>query len=235
MNPVKQIRVILVEDDTDLRESLVEALAIYGYPVTGVGSGLAFYREVGRREFDVAIIDLGLPDVDGYELVEFSRRNSSAGVIVVTARGEVTERIKGYVSGADLYLVKPVDASELAAAIASIAARRRAATTTPGKSDGWRLAQDSWQLITPDGRESQLSQREFLLLSTLADCTSQPVSRELLYLKVYGRESDGVSSSTLDSLVSRLRSRYRELYDKQLPLQTVAGSGYRFAGELSVI
>ena len=230
---MEQTRIILVEDDTDLRESLVEALAIHGYPVTGVGTGLAFYRELGRKEFDVAIIDLGLPDVDGYELVEFVRRNSAAGVIVVTARGEVTERVKGYVSGADLYLTKPVDASELAAAIASIAARRRAAA--PGKVDGWRLTQDSWRLIAPDGSESQLSQREFQLLAALADGSGLPVSRDALYLCVYGRGDAVAASSTLDSLVSRLRSRYRDLHGRQLPLQTVAGSGYRFVGHLSAI
>lgn len=231
---MEQIRIILVEDDTDLRESLLEALAIHGYPVTGVGTGLAFYREVGRREFDVAIIDLGLPDVDGYELVEFARRNSSAGVIVVTARGEVAERVKGYVSGADLYLTKPVEITELAAAIASIAARRRAATAQ-GKVDGWRLTQDSWRLIAPDGGECQLSRREFQLLAALADSNGQPVTRDTLYKRVYGSVDDGAASSTLDSLVSRLRSRYRNQHGRQLPLQTVAGSGYRFAGAVSVI
>ena len=231
---MEQTRIILVEDDTDLRESLREALAIHGYPVIGVGTGLAFYREVGRREFDVAIIDLGLPDVDGYELVEFTRRNSSAGVIVVTARGEVTERVKGYVSGADLYLTKPVEVTELAAAIASIAARRRAAVAT-GKVDGWRLTQDSWRLIAPDGGECQLSRREFQLLAALADSSGQPVSRDTLYKRVYGSDDDGVASSTLDSLVSRLRSRYRDQHGRQLPLQTVAGSGYRFAAALSAI
>ena len=231
---MEQTRIILVEDDTDLRESLQEALAIYGYPVTGVGTGLAFYRELGRNEFDVAIIDLGLPDLDDYELVEFVRRNSAAGVIVVTARGEVAERVKGYVSGADLYLTKPVDASELAAAIAGIAARRLA-SAPPGKIDGWRLTPDSGRLIAPDGSECQLSQREFRLLGALAAGSGLPVSRDLLFQQVYGRIDAVAGSSTLDSLVSRLRSRYRELSGGQLPLQTVAGSGYRFVGLLSVI
>ena len=230
---MKQIRIILVEDDTDLRESLLEALAIHGYPVIGVGTGLAFSREVGRRDFDVAIIDLGLPDVDGYELVEFARRNSSAGVIVVTARGEVAERVKGYTSGADLYLTKPVEISELAAAIASIAARR--ATSGPGKVDGWRLTLDSWRLIAPDGRECQLSRREFQLLAALPDSNGQPVTRDTLYQRIYGRGVDVAATSTLDSLVSRLRSRFLAQHDRQLPIQTVAGSGYRFAGVLSVV
>ena len=230
---MEQTRIILVEDDTDLRESLMEALAIHGYPVTGVGTGLNFYRELGRKAFDVAIIDLGLPDVDGYELVEFVRRNSAAGVIVVTARGEVTERVKGYVSGADLYLTKPVDASELAAAIASIAARRHAAT--PGKVDGWRLAQDSWRLIAPDCSECQLSQREFLLMMALTDSSGLPVSRDALYQRIYSLGVDVAAASTLDSLVSRLRSRFLAQHGRQLPLQTVDGSGYRFVGRLSVV
>ena len=227
-----ETRIILVEDDVDLRESLMEALAIHRYPVTGVGTGLAFYRELGRGDFDIAVIDLGLPDVDGYELVEFIRRNSSAGVIVVTARGEVAERIRGYASGADLYLTKPVDPSELAAAIASIAARRRA-TLEPGKVEGWRLVVATWQLLAPDGSACQLSQREFQLLAALADGAGQPVSRTTLHERLYGGRDEGAAASTLDSLVSRLRGRYRQQHGRQLPLQTVAGTGYRFVGALT--
>ena len=233
---MSQIQLILVEDDTDLRETLVEALAIHGYPVIGVGTGLAFYQEMGRRSFDIAIIDLGLPDLDGYDLVEFVRRNTAAGVIVITSRDDIADRVKGYDSGADLYLTKPVNTRELAAAIASIAARRHLSATVsvPPKIEFWRLFQDSWRLTAPGGEEFSLNQKEFQLLMELVAENGKPVARETLLIGIYGGNNVTMARS-LEVLVSRLRIRFREQCGRTLPLQTVVGVGYRFAGTLAAI
>ncbi len=231
-----QTQIILVEDDNDLRETLVESLAIYLYPVTAVGSGLDFYKEMGRHTFDIAIIDLGLPDMDGYDLVEFVRRNTAAGVIVITSRDDISDRVRGYDTGADLYLTKPVNIRELAAAIASIAARRGAAVAVevPLNAERWRLNQEDWRLTAPDGQQCTLNQKEFQLVMGLAIANGTPVSREVLLTGVYGA-ADIATARALEVMVSRLRLRFRDQCGRSLPLQTVVGFGYRFAGTLAVI
>ena len=231
-----QTQIILVEDDNDLRETLVESLAIYGYPVTAAGTGLDFYQKLGRHTYDIAIIDLGLPDVDGYSLVEFVRRNTAAGVIVITSRDDISDRVRGYDTGADLYLTKPVNIRELAAAIASIASRRGAAAfgETPPNVERWHLNQDGWRLTDPDSQQYQLNQKEFQLIMAVAVGNGSPVSREVLLTNIYG-SVDSATTHALEVMVSRLRLRFRDQCGRSLPLQTVVGSGYRFAGALAVV
>lgn len=119
------IRVIIVEDDRDLRESLVEYLSLDGHDVTGVGSALEFYQALASSTFMIAVMDIGLPDQCGYVMAEFVRRNTPMGIIILTARSSIEDRVNGYRAGGDLYLVKPVDCRELSAAITSLAERQR--------------------------------------------------------------------------------------------------------------
>ena len=112
-------RVIIVEDDQDLRESLVEFLNLAGHDVSGVGSGLEFYQAIAASSFAIAVVDVGLPDQCGYVITEYIRKNPAMGVIMLTARDAIEDRVRGYDAGADLYMVKPVDSRELGAAITS--------------------------------------------------------------------------------------------------------------------
>ena len=128
--PTPRPLILLVEDDQDLRETIIESLAIHGLPVTGVGTGLEFYQTLNLQTFAVAIVDLGLPDLNGYDLVAYLRENSTLKIIILTARTALADRVKGYSTGADLYLVKPVDIEELAAAIFSIVGRTAPSQTT---------------------------------------------------------------------------------------------------------
>jgi len=119
------INVVLVEDDEDLRDSVVEWLELAGMQVSAVGSAAEFYQVLPKRDFQVAVIDVGLPDQSGHVLAQYLRANTGTAVIMLTARSTIDDKIKGYDSGADLYLVKPVDCRELSAAIVSIAQRVR--------------------------------------------------------------------------------------------------------------
>jgi DNA-binding response OmpR family regulator len=133
-----------------------EALAIYDLPVAAVGSGLDFYQLLKRRLFAVALIDLGLPDLDGFDLVAYLRQNTSIKIIIITSRDDLDARVKGYQSGADLHLTKPVKIPELAAAIVSLAGRRRPDDTGP---QTWRLDRIIWRLFSPQGCEFRLGQQ----------------------------------------------------------------------------
>jgi DNA-binding response OmpR family regulator len=224
--------ILLVEDDQDLRETIVESLAIHGLPVTGVGSGMEFYQTLNRQSFAVAIVDLGLPDLNGYDLVAYLRENTNLKIIILTARTALADRVKGYSTGADLYLVKPVDIEELAAAILSIVARTAPPQSTAAKC--WLLERTAWRIIAPDGRDFRLSQKEYRILVELAAAKGAPAKKEAILNAAYD-ETEGPSSRALDVIVSRFRSRYQEQTGCILPLQTVPGVGFLFTATLTVI
>jgi DNA-binding response OmpR family regulator len=228
-------RVILVEDDQDLRESLVEYLDLAGHLVEGVGSGLEFYRNLAQHTFDIAVVDLGLPDQDGFVLVEYARKNSEMGLIILTARDAVEDRVSGYGAGADIYLVKPIDGRELAAAIASLAARRRESPAVPmaPPSGVWQLNLGAWTLTAPTGVAITLTDKELQLMAQLAECPGRPVTRENLLLYLYASQ-DEAAGRALESLVRRLRAKITGVTGAASPIKTSHAVGYAFAAGLQV-
>jgi two-component system torCAD operon response regulator TorR len=122
-NPAPPVRVVLVEDDHDLRQSIADYLHLRAFDVTDVDSAFGFYRALAEKEFDIAILDVNLPDASGFDLARRISSGDRLGVIILTARTTRDDRIKGYEEGADLYLTKPVDGEELALAIGNLARR----------------------------------------------------------------------------------------------------------------
>jgi len=116
----EETTVILVEDDAPLRGGLADLLPPSGFSVTAVGAGLSFCRLVAERPFSVAVIDLVLPDQAGEDLVDYTRRNTSNSIVVITARDTLDTRVACYRTGADIFLGKPVGGRELAAAIETL-------------------------------------------------------------------------------------------------------------------
>jgi DNA-binding response OmpR family regulator len=231
-----QIKVILVEDDQDLRESIVEYLTLSGLDVTGVGSGLEFYQTLAGGSFNIAIFDVGLPDQSGYTLAEYARQKTSMGIIIMTARGEAADRLQGYSSGADLYLVKPVDCRELAATIRNLYRRLSALTvqspqTPPAHS--WVLEKSTWRLVTPDRCVITLTAKEMQFISCLAAADGNTVSREHLLDKL-GYGDDEYANRAMDSLVRRLRRKIEEQTSTTSPLKTVHTMGYCFTSPLAM-
>jgi len=231
----EKTRIILVEDDGDLRESLIEYLILAGYQVEGVGSGLEFYRNLALQSFDIAVVDLRLPDQDGVVLVEYARKNSEMGLIILTARDAVEDRVNGYEAGADIYLVKPVDGRELAAAISSLATRRRESSTGPGTTPPlcWQLDLGAWTLTAPTGACTALTGKELQFMEQLAECPGRPVERDTILLNLYASQ-DEAASRALESLVRRLRAKIAGTVDAASPIKTFHAVGYSFAAELLV-
>ena len=221
--------ILLVEDDPDLCETMVESLAIYGIAAIPVASGREFFRVLDEQRYAAAIIDLGLPDLNGYELIGYLRQNTDLKIIVVTARSAMSDRIRGYANGADLYLTKPVQIEELAAAVLSIATRRQVALSP----ESWYLDRVSMKLCGPDGQHFLLGSREFRLLALLGAAGGMDVRRNAVLAAVY-ESADDTKSRALDVLISRLRSRYLEATGISLPLITITGVGFRFTATLSV-
>ena len=232
-------KVLIVEDDQDLRESIVEFLAIAGFDVTAVKNAAEFYQAVALGGFSVVVVDIGLPDQSGLVLVEYVRANTDMKIIILTARDALDDRVKGYDAGADLYLVKPLNSRELAAAITSQAQRHISRSTAsapvqrslPPSSEFWGLAQSSWSLIAPDGAEIQLTGKELQFIELLAAGMGRVIARETLLLKLYQRH-DEYTSRSLDSLVRRLRVKIQSATACTVPIKTVHAVGYCFSAAL---
>ncbi|WP_044561876.1 response regulator transcription factor [Azospirillum sp. B4] len=232
-------RVVLVEDDVDLRELLAQCLSSQGLAVTTAGSGLELYRQIAKEPADIVILDIGLPDQDGYAIASFLRANTNMGLIILTARSRVDDRLKGFTSGADLYFVKPVDCRELAVATINLARRLSAAPdggegqtlpTTPS-SDPWVLDSARWSVHSPRGLPVRLTAKEFDLVVALTQDPGRAVDRTaLLEMLDYANTVQG--SRGLDALVSRLRRKIEAAVGEAFPIQTVHAKGYLFSAPI---
>lgn len=231
------VRVILVEDDPDLRESIVEWMAMNHTPIAAVGSAAEFYQALPHNAFQVAVLDLNLPDQEGFVLAEYARANFSMGVIILTARSGIDDKLKGYQSGADAYMVKPVDCRELAAVIRSVASRVTATAPTPPKTSAapnaecWYISLTQWELSIGHGPALSLSQKELLLLELLAIQPGSAVPKRTILTRLYQRD-DYHSSRSLDTLIRRFRAKVLNQIGLEIPLRTVHSVGYCFAGDI---
>ena len=227
---------ILVEDDVDLRMSLIDALGASGHTVTGVGSAVELYQRLAAAAHpDVAILDVNLPHYDGLSIAEYLSANTDLAIIMITGRGASEDRVKGYRAGADLYLVKPVDCEELSAAIDSLS-KKRSARLTRAENDErfWQLDRPSFRLIAPNGAGVVLTRRELQLLDRFLMPAGTMIERSAL-LAIFGYVADDPASRALDAAISRLRAKVQADCGTGLPLLTVQGRGFVFSGRLDVV
>ncbi len=225
----KMTRVLVIEDTTDLREELVDYLHFRGYTVQGVGSLAAMHALLGSTEpWHVLVLDLGLPDGDGTLAAQQLRQSVGldVGIVMVTARGQLEDRLLGLHSGADAYLVKPVDLRELCAVIDRLALRVAAQLATPLAAT-WQVLRDQHLLQCPNGCEVPLTGSECLVLAHLLTCRGQVVSRDVLEA-MFTAGSSANEMRKFDSLLSRLRSKVLEQAGVELPVRTYRSQGYAF-------
>jgi DNA-binding response OmpR family regulator len=216
------MRVLLVEDDETIASPLQRGLVREGFSVEHFATGLGALARI-REGADPAVIllDLGLPDIDGFELCRSLRQESDVPVIVVTARGDEVDRVVGLELGADDYVVKPFGLRELVARIRAVV--RRTSSRAEDEASGARLVVDRrTRAVLVDGTPVLLTPKEFDLLALLARDPGAVCSRERILDEVWDPHWYG-STKTLDVHVSSLR---RKLGDPSL-IETVRGVGYR--------
>jgi len=218
------VRVLLVEDDDRVAAALRTALGRQQIEVVRLAGGRDVVSHLAG--IDVVLLDLGLPDVDGIEVCRRIRAAGDTPVIVVSARGEVDDRILGLHSGADDYLVKPYDAGELVARIHTVL-RRRPTGSTADVVDlpGGVVVDLARREVRDDGSPVALSRKEFAVLALLARADGAVCSRERIVAEVWGRTWPG-ANRTLDVHVATLRTK---LGRPEL-VATVRGVGYRLGG-----
>lgn len=215
------MKVLVVEDDPVIAEPLVEGLKRNGFEVEHV----AYAAQVvpAAADVDVVLLDLGLPDGDGLEVLRELRRTSDVPVIIATARGEETDRVVGLELGSDDYVVKPFSVRELAARIRAISRRRR---TEPVLTGGRVMVDRGRHVAMIDGVEVDLTAKEFDLLAVLAEEPGRAVPRQELFSRVWDPVWIG-SGKTLDVHIATLR---KKIGDPDL-IETVRGVGYRLADQ----
>lgn len=236
MSESEATRLLLVDDEPALREPLAEYLARQGFAVTQAASAAEARSRLRDDTPDIVLLDIMMPGEDGLSLCRHLSETRAIPTILLTARGEATDRIVGLEIGADDYVVKPFEPRELVARIRSVL--RRAAKGGPSPSenefyefDGWHLDPVKRRLTDPTGALVSISSVEFRLLKAFLDHPRQVLDRDRLLDMVQGREAH-LFDRAVDNQVSRLRRKIEA--DSRAPtlIQTVWGGGYLLAADV---
>lgn len=228
-------RILVVEDDAAIRRGIVDALTFEGYHTTDVGTGDEGLQRALCGTFDLVLLDLILPGRQGLEiLTEIRQARSTLPVIILTARGDEADRVKGLKLGADDYVVKPFSVAELMARVQAVLRR---SPERPNDVDGFsvpggNVTLSRCEILFDDGTRTLLSEREVDLLRYLAGHAGRAISRDEILTRVWNIDPRGLSSRTIDMHVARLREKLRDEPSDPRLIVTVRGKGYMFsAGE----
>jgi DNA-binding response OmpR family regulator len=225
---VRPADLLLVDDEPMVREVLTRYLEQDGHRVTAVADGAAALAAIARDRYDLVVLDLMLPTVDGLTILRELRRAGSTPVIVLSARGEEEDRIRGLALGADDYVVKPFSPREVAVRVTSVLRRsgptEAAATFEVG---AWSIDPTTRE-VRRDGQVVDLTRRQFDLLLHLASHPRQVFTRAQLLEAVWDSSADWQDPATVTVHVGHLRHKLESEPTRPRHLVTVRGVGYRF-------
>jgi DNA-binding response OmpR family regulator len=224
------LHIMLVEDDELLRDHvLVPQLERFGFEITALGLAADLRKHLSNRQPDIVVLDVGLPDRDGFDVTRQLRaEQADIGIVMLTGRGEKADRVRGLSEGADAYLSKPVDMDILAATLYSLARRLRArdrSVPAPSPGEGWRLDANGWCLLSPSGAMVALTKTEGRLLDPFMKRPNQIISRSEL-IRLFATNVYDFDPHRLDSLIHRLRKKVLSVLGEPLPMNAVHGEGY---------
>ncbi|KFD19009.1 BasR/PmrA family transcriptional regulator [Tatumella ptyseos ATCC 33301] len=214
------MKILIVEDDTLLLEGLMQAMQQEGYTCDGVSSARMADNSLKTSQYSLMILDLGLPDEDGLQLLLRLRREKMAlPVLILTARDTLSDRITGLDSGADDYLIKPFALEELTARIRALIRRHN------NQSDNRLIVNDlvldvTYRQVFREGKRLELTPKEYALLARLMMKAGMPVHREILYNDIYSWDSEP-ATNTLEVHIHNLRKKIG-----RASIRTLRGFGY---------
>lgn len=232
--------ILIVEDELSLQETLAYNLKKEGYAVETVGDGRSALEAARRLKPDLIVLDIMLPEMDGFEVARILRKEMSAAILMLTARDDEIDRVVGLEVGADDYLTKPFSMRELIARVKSQIRRARllreemgnpvAGTTAHEKLTFDNLVIDlTRREVTFNGEALQVKPKEYELLLFLAEHRRQMLSREFILERVWGWDFIG-DSRTVDVHIRWLRQKIEADPSAPVRIVTVRGGGYRFEG-----
>lgn len=220
------LSILLLEDEIPFREAMCDILNLEGFAASGVGSLSSFQAWRTTHSCDVLIVDRNLPDGDGLDAVRLHRQGSDGPVIVLTARGQLIDRVEGLNAEADYYLQKPVDSQELLAVLKRV---ERRLSVNVGTS--WLLDKEKWSLVTPNARAVELTRNEICVMSCFFERGGFTVPKAEL-ISALGHDVEVYDPRRLEVMIRRLRNKV-EAVSRDFPLVTIYGVGYSFNARLS--
>lgn len=233
-----RIHIVVVDDERDIRETVAEYLEMNGYKVSKADGGPALRKLVEQGRVDLAVLDVTMPGEDGLSLARWMRERCGAGVIMLTARDSVVDRVVGIEMGADDYVTKPFDLRELLARVKAVLRRvgRIQSVQDDGGATGHRevrfgpcrLDLDAHKLFGPGDREIPLTAMEFDLLRAFAERPNRVLTRDQLLDLAHNRDFEPFDRS-IDIRIARIRRKIEPDPAKPAVIKTVRGAGYLFS------
>lgn len=222
------LRVVVVEDDPTMRLLLKSELVANGFQVHGCSDAASLWRYLERHACDLVLLDIGLPDEDGFSICRRLQNKSELAVVMLSGYGGAKNQTRGVAEGADAYLVKPVDSPVLVATLRKAAQRRPGLPGTARHgitvSPGWMLLEQGWVLYAPDDKSIPLNAHERNLLRLMVAADGMPVAVETLRAALV---DNGTSSGflSLDQVLRRLHDKIAILSGCRLPLHFNSSAG----------
>ena len=221
--------ILIIDDDQELTDLLETYLADFGYRTTAVHRPSRGLELLGTSDFDLVILDVMLPELDGFKVCKTIRETSTLPIIMLTARGEITDRVVGLELGADDYLPKPFEARELVARIQAVLRRGH----NPARKDllhagSLKISLENYT-ATLDGAALNLTTTEFEMLALLAQSRGRVLSRDYIMQNIRGVDWEAFDRS-VDVLISRIRNKLQDDPKNPRYIRTVRGAGYMFLG-----
>ena len=220
--------ILIIEDEPHIVMGLKDALEFEGYEVVSSGNGRDGVAMARQNKPDAVLLDLMLPDINGYQVCEELRRfDPFMPIIMLTARSQESDKIRGLDAGADDYVTKPFSVAELTARIRAIVRR---ASRNPGVSESFEIGEVkvnvTAQSLERGGKSHRLSYYEVELLRLLQERKGQPVARDDILARVWGLEASP-TNRTVDNFILKLRRKIEDSPDKPEHILTVYGFGYK--------
>ncbi len=225
--------IVIVEDDPDVARIIEQVLNDFAFRTVWCRSAGDLLRRLHKLQHDLCIIDLGLPDMDGIEVMQRVRSQSPCGILILTGRTHVSDRVLGLEMGADDYVLKPFEPRELVARVRSILRRRESSSSCQARQiaefAGWRFNIANNTLHAPSGEELLLSTSEADLLRIFVNHPNRILQREQLM----GTRDLAPTDRSIDVRISRLRRKLEPNHDSPAFIKTVYGAGYLFLASVS--
>jgi DNA-binding response OmpR family regulator len=235
------VHILVVDDDARIRQMLTRYFEQEGYRISAAADGVSMRARLTANRVDIVLLDVVMPGEDGLTLAREIRAHSDIGIIMLTGRGEMLDRVVGLEVGADDYIAKPFHLREVLARVKSVLRRRKpspasaaAIQTQNGETirfDGWLLDLGRRQLLSPKGADVALTTGEFDLLAALARHPGRVFGRQTLMDLTRGRAWEAFDR-TIDAQISRLRKKVEDDPARPARIKSVRGVGYVFTGKV---
>lgn len=231
-----KLHILVVEDDRDFRDNLSDFLNSAGFVVNAIETISEFQEIINNTRFDVALIDVNLPDGSGHQIAHFLRNTSLTRIVMLTARGAESDRLESYAAGADVHLLKPTSVNELRAVLDMLLGRLTESHKSKDTEhvhdfsttiDGWALNPTPPQLISPGGKSLQLSVKDYLLIQQIMSAKQKMITGDYILSKTKFTERLTTIAQLVDR-ISEINEKIEAVIGSVSPIKYNPNDGFSF-------